>query len=349
MRRCVDRFDTFSISLTVHDLHCLDDLKERKLSVAISADRASEHTTVQKSGIWQEDLHLTVEQGIVKIAIDVLDAQGKAACSLFLDPVEDVLKPMSVGKKTFKMQQLSRNIRNPMIKLSYYVDGYNDADIETAGGKEVQAVARLNKNMGGLSPQLRAELLQKAGEDESSKPGGATNQPGSQAPDQRSKLQSELDVLVKAASGPLNKPSEIFGRLHEVYVDVVGPPQFPRYFFRIFKNEKDRNSGKAPEAEIDILRILGLSPDPVREGYFAMKYADKDENIIVVFFERIDRARDVWIEQLDLLVKKVRDLQAKRHKHKRPNVEDVGSSPQGKDKPKEKGGIVRRLNPWGKK
>lgn len=334
MRRFVDTFDEFNLTVTVHSLQILGNLKGRKLDVVVKADRAVENTSKMPDGVWEKTVALRVEQGVSNIKVEVLDQKGKAVAALDLDPIKDVLNPQWVSRRSYKMQQLARDFSNPVLTLSLYVDGCSGPDLESAEDKEVQAIGRIGKDMGGLSTELRAELLRTVAEEEEK----ASEEPGTQSStskshqkhhDARSKLQAELDLLAKAACGRLNKPSELFGKMKEVYVDVAGPPVLPKWHFRIFKKEKDREDNVKAEVEVDLLKIAGFTPDPVRENFFAMKYIDKDKNIIVLFFERVDRPRDVWIEQLDLLVGKVREMREKRVKNKPKDTDKSAEEKEG--------------------
>ena len=79
---------------------------------------------------------------------------------------------------------------------------------------------------------------------------------------------------------------------------------------------------KAPTHEIDLLHIQSVQPDPTRTNVFVVTYYNKDSKARVsekLVFRRIDRARDVWVEMLQLLITKAHDA----HKDKKNNKQNI--------------------------
>merc|ERR1719215_772003 len=124
---------------------------------------------------------------------------------------------------------------------------------------------------------------------------------------------SELDLLCQACSGPLDLFGS-WGKRETVYIAIHGPPASKRYQLGVYKdkNECDRK-GKA-QPEVDLLKVASVQPDPARPEVFVLVYVDADKIKKRLQFRRIDRARDVWVEMLQLLIKQVHEERATKKK-----------------------------------
>merc|ERR1719316_2522602 len=88
-----DRFDDFELMMLVHE--ATFERKEAKLTqvVRVKAGLHSVRTDPNSNGIFQQPLHITVEQGTEQIIVDLMDTHDQVLATMSLDTVEHILKP----------------------------------------------------------------------------------------------------------------------------------------------------------------------------------------------------------------------------------------------------------------
>lgn len=280
-KRCLrivghDKFDDFELMILVHEATFERKEEKRTTKVRVSAGAHQVSTQNVSNGIFQQPLHLTVEQGTRRITMDLLDGYSRVLATLTLDVVDHVL-----GPKTLKPEQVypmlqkgSKGVKNAKLKITMVVGAGSDTE------------RGLMANVSSDIDILVRQQLRKVKESSSVKEGS-----------------SEMDVLKEACSGPL----EIFeglGKTAQVYMAVLGPPSARRWMIGIWQDKKDFAARKHAPTEIDLLKIQGVQADPVRLNVFVINYYDESRVRQTISFRRIDRARDVWVEILHLLVEK---------------------------------------------
>lgn len=277
----MDEFDDFELMILVHE--AIFDRKEAKLTtvVRVTAGCHSVQTDPNSNGIFQQPLHVTVEQGTNLIVIDLLDSSHRVLATLPLETVEHVLSPKNLQpEQVFTMKQKGKGIRNPKVKLTMVVSTGNDA--------EQGLLAGLSSDVDILVRQQ----LRKAKEEGKDPHGGDSL--------------SEMEVLKQACAGPLEL-FEGLGNTSSIYVAVLGPPISRRWVFGIWPDKHDFDSKKHAIQEVDLLKIQSVQADPTRHHVFVINYFDDSRVRQTFTFRRIDRARDVWVEILHLLVIKARE------------------------------------------
>lgn len=296
--RClgVDQFDDFELVIFVH--RAIFEHKD-KLATVVRV-RAGPHmvsTDPNSRGIFHQALHVTVEQGVSELEVDLCDAHGKALATLNFDTAQHLLKPEDLKPETlFSMKQKAKGVLNPKIMLTMVVSHESD-----------EATGLLSSSAGaGDMGMLVAQQLRKAKEQGSFEGGGDEF--------------TEIDVLQKACEGPL----EIFeglGKTKAVYATVQGPPTSRRWLFHVWPDQKASLAG-APKFEVNLLKVQSVQADPTRHHVFVIHYFDECRIRQTLTFRRVDRARDVWVEILLLLCRTAREA----HKQNRKSQKTPGVS-----------------------
>lgn len=238
-------------------------------------------TDPNSNGVFQQPLHITVEQGTEQIVVDLLDNYSRVLATMSLDVVSKILSfESSQPEMVHNMKVKGKGIRNPKIKLTMVatLDEDEELGLSTAG-------VGMNSDVDILVRQQ----LKKAKHDGAGDSG-----------------ESELETLKRACSGPLEL-FEGLGKTHSVYVAVVGPPTSRRWVLGVWKDQKDFEDKNHGIMEIDLLKVQSIQGDPSRHHVFVINCFDESRVRRSLTFRRIDRARDVWVEILHLLVSKARE------------------------------------------
>merc|ERR1719253_2138115 len=117
---------------------------------------------------------------------------------------------------------------------------------------------------------------------------------------------SSMEVLKQACSGPLDRFEGLGGTV-PVYVAVLGPPKVRRWTFGIWASKQEYEQKMRPQLEIDMLKITSVQADPGRAMVFRLSYQTTLKVSQTVTFRRTDRARDVWVEMLQILITKAHE------------------------------------------
>jgi len=301
-KRCLratgqDPFDDFELMLVVHQVLCEKSgglagghhgvFASTKTNVQVSAGAHSVQSEPSSNGIFQQPLHITVEQGTEVVTIDwlkVVPLTGAVVLStLTLNIVDDVLKPKHESEHAYAMKQKGKGIQNAKIKLTLSVEGAADCEkglIDHSESSDVNDLVRLH--------------LAKA----QGSSGAVT----------------ELQLLQQACAGPL-ECFEGLGRSKRMYVAILGPPHSRHWMFGVWNDQHEFESNKKPVKMIDLMRLQSVSPDPSRHHVFVINYFDELRVRQALTLRRIDRARDVWVEVLLRFVQKIHESRHEKHAH----------------------------------
>lgn len=281
--------------MLVHEAMVESEKAKQTTVVRVTAGSHSVRTDPNSNGIFQQPLHITVEQGTSQVVVDLLDTSGRVLATLALDIMDHILKPKKISPETvYPMKQRSKGIRNPKMKLTLVVNSGSDPEMGFLSGAGISSDVDI----------LVRQQLRKA-KQEGLNPSGEGL--------------SEMQILKQACAGPL----EIFeglGKTSSVYVAVLGPPTSRRYVLGIWDDKHSYDAKRHPFSEVDLLRIQSVQADPTRHHVFVVNYFDESRVPQTLTFRRMDRARDVWVEILYLLVTKARDS-VKKHKRDKTQVE----------------------------
>jgi len=296
VKRCLrctgcDSFDDFEVMILVHESYYDQKVQKFVTSVRISAGAHKVKCDENAEGIYQQPLTVFVEQGTSTLLVELLDRREKVLANLKFDTLKDLLSAKdnkegagNITEKVYTMKQKGIGVTNPKMKLSFVFDAENDME---------------NGLLAGMNLSTGTEWAVKQQIKEA---GGAQ------------KGQSDLQILAQASAGPLEL-FEGMGNTRRVFVAVLGPPHQKKFTLNYWVSKSDFDKKHQPEDEIDLLMIKSIQSDPARANVFAVNYFDSNRIAQNWSLRRIDRAREVWVEMLQLVVKKVHEERtAKKNK-----------------------------------
>jgi len=85
----------------------------------------------------------------------------------------------------------------------------------------------------------------------------------------------------------------------------------------VWPSEAEFQAGKDPQEKINLLRVLSVQSEPTRPDVFVINFMVTRTQKQRLVMERIDRARDVWVEMLKICVDYCHERRARRKKHDR--------------------------------
>jgi len=287
-----DTFDDFEMWVHVHEV--IYTTRASKLSTAVRLIAGDQQVTTDANtrGIFHKPLSIFITQGTEALVVELLDAhEMKVLATCKFDIVKDILEHANNLKdKVYPMKPKSKGVVNTKVKLTMVLDMDSEQEkglLEGIAGED-----------DGISPEtgflLRQELNKAVAQ-----PRDSTAELVADAP------QSEIDLLARGCVGPL----EMFGtwgRRNAVYAAVLGPPAERKYVLALWNDEHEFRKHQRSTKELELLRIESVMPDPNRDNVFIINYVDKDKRRQRFNFQHLDRNRDVWVEMLTLLIRKVR-------------------------------------------
>mmetsp|Transcript_105260 Transcript_105260/g.193019 ORF Transcript_105260/g.193019 Transcript_105260/m.193019 type:complete len:346 (-) Transcript_105260:50-1087(-) len=256
-----DEFEDFELMVLVHET-TWESKELSKTKVRVTAGKHVAYTDASPNGIFQQPLHILVEQGTRHVSVDLLDGWSRVQASLTLQAAEQVLLHCHKPEKLYKMNPKNRKICSPTVKLSMVVSTGADAE-----------QGLLSDKTSDVNLLVRQQFLKC---DEGL---------------------SEIEVLTQSCTGPLEF-SGALGTMACVWVAPVGPPTSQRWMFSIWRDKHDFDQQKSAVLEIDLLKIQSVQADPNRDEIFVITYYDESRVQQTATFRRMDRARDVWVEIL---------------------------------------------------
>merc|ERR1712039_199809 len=261
----------FDMMVLVHDVKFTSQSQTTTFVRARAGDIVAE-TDPNANGIFQQTLNIVIGQGTELLEFDLLDERKRCLAQLRFDIMKDILKDGSTAtakeviEKTFNMKQKQKSILNPKITLTF--------SPEQMGDEEKALLSGLN-----ASAETEWMLTQHIQMVQSNEPSAKVEE------------LSEIDLLGKACHGPLEM-FEKMGNNNTVYIGIVGPPKKKKYALRIWDTEKEYTEGKASIEDIDLLKVMGITPDPSRPEVFVVDFLDDNKAKRNVKFARVDRGRD---------------------------------------------------------
>jgi len=295
-----DGFDDFDIIIVVHEAVFSSAGSKVQTLVRLTAGRHQVSTDESSNGRFHQPLELFVEQGTSQIGIELMDASSrKVLASMKLDPARDVLEApegeKAVHERELVMKPKSKGVLNPRVKLTIRRD--------MLGTEEEGLLSNIHTATPETTMMLREQLHKVQPRYDAASPAGA---PPSL---------SEVELLMRGCCGPLETFGKWGGR-EQVFVAARGPPAHKRYTLGVWSDRSAHEKGKPLKEEIDLLKVQSVQPDPSRDEVFIVSYVQLDKVKKRMTFARVDRSRDVWVEMLYLLIRKVRD---EREARKRGN------------------------------
>lgn len=291
-----DQFDDFELLIVAHEA-LYTTTSKRNTIIKCTAGAHTVQTNESSKGIYQQPMHIFIEQGTEFLLVELYDTwERKALASLKLDILKDIRSPSEpVSERLFNMKQKSKTVLNPRIRLTMHLED----------GHEVEKglLSKLNMSV-ETDLMLRQQLMK--GSQHQHQHGAAA---GSEKPEEgQSSLQtlSGVDLLMQGCKGHLDQFGS-WGTHSQVFLAVRGPPDFKKISICIYKEEREYEKNAKPVTEVDVLKILSVQPDPGRPEVFIVNFVDKGKSQQRLAFRRIDQSRDYWVEVLTCLIKTVRD------------------------------------------
>ncbi|CAJ1414762.1 unnamed protein product [Effrenium voratum] len=300
IKRClrntgVDKFDDFELMIVVHEALFTGGKAKSNVCVRITAGLECVQTGENSKAVYHESLSILVEQGTDTVVVELWDVrERRSLASVKFDPMKDLLNSEDLGReKVFSMKQKTKGLLNPRVRLSIHLD--TDEGMEKGLLQDV--------DMSRETDMLLRSQLQKAQANERAR-GSREEGVAKDAPPQ--KELSKVELFAKGCAGPLDQFGS-WGSRDQVWIAVRGPPDQKRYSLCIYPDESHCNKGGDPALEVDLLKVLSVQPDPARAEVFIINYVEKNKVKQRLTFSRIDRARDIWVEMLTLLITMIRE------------------------------------------
>jgi len=255
--------------------------------VRLTAGSHSVQTHGDPSGTFFEVLSLFVEQGTQDVEVALLQHRsGTVLASIRLDVAKDIFEPCR-GSDLFKDKDMPVNrtlflkpVQNGVLKPKVEVSIQLQSDM--GGGGALQQM-----DMAGLSPET--QLLVKM----------QFAAPTGQEPT------SEMEAFLLAFAGPVEEAG-MFGWNTSAYVGVLGPPKMKKYTLCKWGSKEEGHDGRPPKFEINVLRIVGVQPDPRSPKGFIINAIQADKSKLMMQLIATDRSRDVWVELLSRIIDRIR-------------------------------------------
>jgi hypothetical protein len=314
IKRCMratgtDQFDDFELTLLVHEVTYTASQLKMHTKVRVTAGDHVVSTDQSNRGVYQQIVQLLVEQGAKEVKLELMDAdKSKVLAVKRLDVMKDILDPKNrETEMVYSMKQQSKVVLNPKIKITKILDSDGNMEQGLLAGINVSPEANIM-----LRQQIQKEKAEFSSGDENSAGVSGSDAVGSMAQDM-----SQVDLLMKVCKGPLEKFGS-WGRRSNVYIATRGPPHQRKYTLGVWKSQADFEKNIAPDIEVDLMKILGVMPDPhpKRVDVFVINYV-KDNQKDRLTFRRIDRNRDVWVETFLVLIKTLREQKEGRARAKK--------------------------------
>jgi len=257
--------------------------------VRVTAGAHVVKTNASLNSVFQQPLHITIEQGTEHLVVDLLNSNNSLLATVHID-VDQIQNEINMQPEiVYQMRQRGKGILNPKVSLTMVASSVDDPEQGMIADGAISDVAIL------VRQQLKKAQIKHGGENP-----------------------SEMDVLKEACAGPLEL-FEGLGHTQKVYVAVIGPPMARRWVMGIWRNQHDFLQKEKAVQEVQLLKIQGIQADKKRNDVFIVHHFDESRARQKLTFQRVDRNRDVWVEILHIVTMKARE-QAKWEKDHRPGT-----------------------------
>jgi len=288
-----DSFEDFDLFVVVHEV-LVSASDQTEMVVRVHAGEESA-TTEPHSRVFQQPMSIFVEQGTEKLEVEILDKWGKNRWAKTEVDIDEILKAEGGFRdRVFPMKSSRRGFAQPRVKLTMYKTGSSE-DEETGILKDIE-VSDCHAGMMVLD-HLRAHHAALASEADCDG-----------HPEVAAEL-SQLELLASACSGYLEM-LEGWGNKEKVWVAVQRDGKKKKHFFGVWRERRLQEEGEEPVEKLDLLKIKSVQADPRQDISFMIFEMQRDGSTKQHQFFRIDRARDVWVQTLALLIKEARDQKA---------------------------------------
>jgi len=266
-------------------------------SVRLSVGEQVSSTDASASGSFHQPLQVVVPQGTRQVRLELVESvSGEILADCYLDVVRDIIEQdADKAHSVYPMRACTTSaVQNPRLRLTTVV-GHDEIceDSVLAGSFCKEAISH------ELQAILRQQLC---------KHQDAAKQHGPGA----SPMPSAAMLLKAVCAGNL-EIFEGFGNRMSVFAGVLGPPDIRRWVLGFWSNEAEFVNRKgSPLREIELLKVDAIRPDPHHQNGFLISYFDEKRLMHTVMLRTVDRGRDIWVENILLMVKKARAYKVDR-------------------------------------
>jgi len=309
-----DPYDDLDLFIVVHEVLYTAHSKVQTC-VRVTAGRYQVSTDLDRRGVFHQPLSLFIEQGTEELLVEMLDA-GSRQLAVLRFSIRDIAEGSEdIRQKVFTMQQKDKAAVNPRVRLTIRRDACAEdegllSNVKGVASAETQML--LQDHLRQLKTQASTTSVSAAQLEE-----GQAAGPGAAAAvgETEMKQLSELDIFCRGCAGALQLFGS-WGSEEEVYMAILCPPDRKKHTIGLWNSERERESGKMPKQEIDLLKVQSVQPDAGRSDVFLLNYVNAEKIKSRHTFRRVDRSRDVWVELLSMLITKYREEREAQKKAK---------------------------------
>jgi len=297
-----DTFDDFDLLLLVHEAIIEHKKDKIKTFVRVTAGMEVVCTDPSSRGIFQQPLHVFVEQGTPIVTIELIEEPSqRLLANLNLQITRDILNNKNLDKEqTISMALKGRGVQNPRLKLTMVVSDEPDEEMGLLKSKHFEGVPDDTRIL--MQQQLRKAESQSA----------AVGKQGAGA--SAAAEHSDTLLLKQACAGSLDL-FEGFGAMRRIFCGVRGPPDSRGWVLGIWNDKEEYDRLARGIKEIDLRRIKCVGADPQRSNVFVIVYYDERKEQQKLMLRIIDLNRDVWVHMLHLMIKNAHAARNQEQKH----------------------------------
>merc|ERR1719487_2932929 len=295
-------FETFQLHVLVQQLSATANTRSGADKIAAGDQKVQ--TSVSETGVWQEELVLTVLQGTRKLVISLLDEDEKLVGKARLDVKKDLLDGFNEESGGFLNESWLECLHKGKVVGSILMS------FSTTG--VVADVAPRLKARGIDTTQMSGPLARMLAEAE---------RRYEHRQHQSSDLQAgsswdKMEILAGACKGPVEKTAS-WGFTQDRYLKVFAAQpskekdkrRSAQWYLGLFESKAEASEGK-PLKAMPMLRITAVYQDTSSDDFFVVRYMTETEERREIIMRKVDRERGTWVEALRLFIQELRKEKA---------------------------------------
>mmetsp|Transcript_89406 Transcript_89406/g.224829 ORF Transcript_89406/g.224829 Transcript_89406/m.224829 type:complete len:357 (-) Transcript_89406:115-1185(-) len=290
-----DSFEDFDLFVVVHEV-LVSASDQTEMVVRVHAGEESATTEPHKR-VFQQPMSIFVEQGTEKIEVEILDSWGTNRWAKTEVDIDEILKAEGGFRdRVFPMKSSRRGFAQPRVKLTMYKSGSGE-DEEEGLLKNIE----VSEDHAGMMVRDHLQKVQQAA--------ALASEADGEGETLMKRALSEIELLASACAGYVER-LEGWGKKEKVWVAAQRDGKKKKHFFGVWRERRLQEEGEEPVEKLDLLKIKSVQADPRQDISFMIFEMQRDGSTKQHQFFRIDRARDVWVQTLALLIKEARDKKA---------------------------------------
>lgn len=305
-----DDFDTFTLSVLVDSVEYLG---AEKYALKISCGQNSSQTSfVKESREIHETLEIRILQGSGRLLVSMVNIKGKPLASKSLT-IKEVQKLSRHNKRTvLTLNKCDKHMTSDVkANVTFFVQSANDS------GDEADSMFA-GCDTTNFSPEMQLLLKSTASNSRQGKDDSTTEQENVDA--KATTEESPLELLAAACKGTV-KLCGSMGHVKDYYMAVYkadkdGNPKdyvagttadLLAWHFGWWQDEASFMRKEPPVGSIAMLRITNVHavPEKQKKDNFCIRHVNKNKQKEDLFFKKVDRSREVWVECLHLFLEQL--------------------------------------------